>query len=916
MSGKVVQGILIGVAVAGAAFGGALLAGLGLKAAFIDAGLTTLAYAARFLPSGRTRQGIILSGVTDPQSPLPTVYGKCKVGMRYVDRRTGGTDNKDFYIVGALCHGSEDGNGIQGIDEIYFDDRLAVSADGVVQPAFIKDGVPLLFVTKNTGTDAQNYDGTLNSVFPQAWPTTSKGRGIAYIILHLVYDTEVYVTGEPTVTVIVRGCKVKDPANLGNAAAYSTNPARCLYDLLTSTRYGLGAAASRVDATSFASMATYYDTVVTKNSDTGSTGPLFTVNGAVDTGQSVKQNVDQLLTSCRGVLVYEGGKYRLLTRRVVSPTSFTLSEANIVGDWSINIPGVGDVPNVLHGLYVEPGPGAVITAISTLSPATITTQTDHHFIADQVVHIYMVGETVPGLTPNRLGTYTIASITSSTAFVLKDNIAFGSGYVSGSCAVTSEPLPYQVATRIWPRPGASNGYLTADNNYEVVHEISLPFTTDPYSAEQLILVALKEARAGTTVAVTATEAALALQVGDLVPVTHPTPGWVSKNFWVMGVFLIPGTMLVRLALLEYDSTAYTLDALNTIVTPPSTHLPNPFDCAPPADLVLISGDAQAQPDADGSHRPYILATWTASPETYLDFYEVEYRQSGTPNYRPAPDGNRVDTQAEIGPVSEGTSYDVRVRAINTLGISSDWAEDSIVPTLPTLQRTSSCWIDDFTSQTPGRRWVPVQGGIGTLVDVVDPDSLVGGKVGRLTGPGWYVHADSIPFDPNVLYTMRFRVRQLRDPGSGSKEFFLGVVGVAQTPGQPGVFTYVNTLGLDKVDTQHYILASAKSLPAGRAWTDYWGHFKGYAGGKVVLTAAMLSQSGLGSFSAANCVDGDTTPTNIGFSADAATAGASLKFDLGTPKAITECRFHMSAAGSTAQWQLQYSDNGTDYTDAG
>lgn len=980
--GKNVGRFLLGAALVGLSFipGLPIIAGISIKALFLTTGIGIGLGALRGQAS---RQGFALQPVISTEAPLAVVYGKQRLGLRYVDRRTYGPNNEHLWIVGALCHGSEDGTGIAGIDEIYFDDRLAVNAGGGIEAPF----AGRLTFSKYLGTDAQVVDPTLNSTDAAAWPSTSKGKGVAYVILHLVFDPEVYPTGEPVITCMVRGQKVNDIRNgqtitamtnatpvavttasahgyttgdrvtlyLANPATpqgftvpqlglftitvtgsstytldgttapggsytasstksvealYSTNPACCLTDFLTSQRYGGGFSMDRINQSSFTTMANYYDESISKNSDTSTTGKRFECNGWLDVSQTVKDNCAQLLSSCRGLLIPEGGQFRLVTRRVVSPTSFTLNESNIVGDWAYDMPGIGTAPNVIEGVYVEPGTGPYITAVANTTPIEVTASA-HGFVTGQKVYIYQVGSTAPGVS-GLLGNWTITVINGNT-FSLDGSVNGGTGYVNSSCRATADfPYPYQPIPRIWPRPGGANGFLTADNNYLVRHETSLPFTTDTYTAEQIIMVLLREARSGTTVQVTCREAALQLQVGDLVPVTHPTPGWTAKNFWVMAMLLDPATLQVRLSLLEYDANAYTLDALNTTPTPPRTNLPNPFTVAEPTDLVLTASDNQAIPLGDGSHEMQIFAQWTASTHPYIGYYEVEYRQAGTEAWRPAPNSRRKDISVLIGPVSEGISYDVRVRAVNTLGYVSIWIDDNITPTLATLHRSGSFWIDDFSSQTPGRRWIQ-KGGTGTFVDVYDPDSVVGGKLGRATGPVHMEHADAIPFDPGLLYVLRWRVRQLRDPASGSKTFSIGVAGLAQVPGQPGVFVYVNTGGQNSADNQHNVVANEESLPAGRAFTDYYAYIRGHAGGKVVLTSSMLTHSGLGNFSAANCVDGNTSPSQVGFDTNSAVAGAYLKIDLGVARHISEVRFHMAAADSAAIWDLEFSDDGTNWT---
>jgi hypothetical protein len=697
---------------------------------------------------------------------------------------------------------------------------------------------------------------------------------------------------------------VQEPGEPGRRFVYTTNPAWCIYDYLASKRYGLGAPASEIDAASFATEATYYDTVVEKDNTVPTSGPLFSCNGVVDCGQVVEDNIKQLESSARATVIYQAGQFRIFTRRVVSPTSFALTEDNVHGDFNINIPGIGDAPNIIQALYIEPGQGPVVTAISNTAPISVTTQTAHNFSTNDRVYIYLAGTTPQGLPTPVLSVYFI-TVTGANTFTLNDTDAPGAGYNANSCRCTTENFPHQSATRIWPRPGTANGYLTQDNNYEVIHELSLPFTNDVYTAEQLGLVALKESRAGTTVTVTASEAALALQFGDLVPFTHPTPGWINKYFWVMGVMLMPDVMKVRLALLAYDSTAYALDPLSTVPTPPSTFLPNPFTCLPPTELELLSGNEQARPDRDATHKIFIKASWTASLDPYVEYYEVQYRRGGKDAWLPGGRVPQPGTECEVGPVTEGSAYDVQVCAVNTLGVSSSFLSDTITPEFTEL-RGGSIWIESFSAETPGRRWEQIAG-TGSIVDAYDPDAE-GGTVGRITGPVMLQLADRIPFDPNLLFILRDRIRQYRDPTTGGKLIYLGLAGFAQKAGQNGVYDYINVIGAPSSDNQHFVLANGKTLPASRTFTDYWAFVKGHAGGKFPLTAAMLTGVGLGSFDATKCVNGSTDPTNIAFSTDASVAGAVLQMDLGVPKYVTEVRLHAAAAGSLAEFDLEFSDS--------
>lgn len=81
------------------------------------------------------------------------------------------------------------------------------------------------------------------------------------------------------------------------------------------------------------------------------------------------------------------------------------------------------------------------------------------------------------------------------------------------------------------------------------------------------------------------------------------------------------------------------------------------------------------------------------------------------------------------------------------------------------------------------------------------------------------------------------------------------------------------------------------------------------------TSAMLSQSGLISFTAASCVD-DNTGTNA-WHTDSSTAGAWLKMDLGSGNAkdYVKARIYAQTSGYAGSYNIQYSDNDSTYLNA-
>jgi len=244
--------------------------------------------------------------------PIPVVYGERKVGGVRVFVSTGGGKKNEFlYIALVLCEGE-----IQAIDEIYINDKLSTHSD--------YSG--LISTQKFLGTDDQASSSLLAGA-DDTWGSNHRLRGVAYLAIRIKYDQDVF-GGIPEIQCVIRGRKVFDPRD--QTTAYSTNPALCLRDYLTNTRYGKGLPASAIDDTMFGDAADDCDELVTQYSG-GSQVKVFECNARIDTGETLFNNVKELLQGMRGLLPYSDGKYGLIIDNVTSST-FNLTPDNILAD--------------------------------------------------------------------------------------------------------------------------------------------------------------------------------------------------------------------------------------------------------------------------------------------------------------------------------------------------------------------------------------------------------------------------------------------------------------------------------------------------------------------------------------------------------------------------------------------------------
>jgi len=285
------------------------------------------------LPDPNAERNVLLNKESNV-APIPVVYGRRKIGGTRVAVGLS-SDKKDLYIVLAMCEGE-----IQEIESIYINDIISTDSrfSGKVT------------INQYLGTDSQTADSMLTTAFPTLWTSNHRLRGIAYLACKFTYDPEVF-RSVPEITAIVKGRKVYDPRD--TTTAYSDNPALCLLDYLTNSRYGKGLALSDIDTTAFGSAATDCEDLVTKYTGAPADTEIFTCNAVLPTDKTIFDNVKVLLSGMRGLLPYQNGKYGLrIEQDEASVMSFDTD--NMVGGVSIQFLGKQRRYNKVTARFVNP----------------------------------------------------------------------------------------------------------------------------------------------------------------------------------------------------------------------------------------------------------------------------------------------------------------------------------------------------------------------------------------------------------------------------------------------------------------------------------------------------------------------------------------------------------------------------------
>ena len=554
-----------------------------------------------------TAQGILVNKASN-NTAIPVVYGERQVGIARVFVESSGTDNQYLYMAGVLCEGG--GNGIQSVDEIYINDKL------VVWSGALTDGT---LRTVNSSDTNFYKDGSLISV--QAF------YGLDNQPVSSILDES---------TNWGSNHKLSGVAYLAFKFTWNQDAFGSLPEVKVILK-GKKIYDPRLDSTKGGSGSHRQDTASTWTYSPNSALCLLdylrnTRFGKGLPNSAFETNYDSFKTSAN---ICE----TQVTPYTSAPSDINLFETNLVIDTEQKvIDNVRELLNPMRAIFTYTQ-GKYFLIIENIGSSQLSLN------ADNIIG----GIKIFGEKKNTKYNRVIGTFVNPDKEWQEDTVSFPPADDSGL------PAGDQYAT-----------LLAEDNGTQLEGNFTFQGITNPYQAEELCEIILRRSRNALAVEVMVTSEALNLTIGDLVDLTYSTGGFSAKQFRVYGLSINTDST-VSLKLIEHQDNFYTWTSKAEAPTIADTTLPNPNNVSAPASVTL---DDQLIEYSDGVVITALDVTIGASPDSFVDYYQVEYKLSTATDYIIAGQGKGLFHR--ILNVVDGLIYNVRVKAFNTLGVQSTY----------------------------------------------------------------------------------------------------------------------------------------------------------------------------------------------------------------------------------------------------
>jgi hypothetical protein len=230
----------------------------------------------------------------------------------------------------------------------------------------------------------------------------------------------------------------------------------------------------------------------------------------------------------------------------------------------------------------------------------------------------------------------------------------------------------------------SSTFLGIDNNQESSVELNFPFISNSPQSQRVSKIALYRNREQVSVSGVFGLRALQLTVGDIVRLKNERLGFkdpddnsLGKLFevadWSFGLnseMSLQSNMILQ----EISSGVFDWDADETLFESNNTTLPSPFTV--PVLNVFLSQDLRIV-NEHVVNVLKVLTTANSNEISQVDKVEVEYKEQSETDYKALGTGKLgLFEILDLEAATTGTTYNVRARAINSLGVKGSYTLES------------------------------------------------------------------------------------------------------------------------------------------------------------------------------------------------------------------------------------------------
>lgn len=593
------------------------------------------------------------------------VYGEQRVSGPIVFPRVT-DDNKYLHFVIVLASHEVEEIGEVIIDEESITDDM-LDGDGTVNSGRY-DG--FVRIKKHLGAPDQAADADLVSEVPE-WTSAHRLRNNAYVYVRYEWDRDKFPTGIPNLSAWVKGKKCYDPRD--TVTKWTPNIGLITRDYLTDTRLGLRVDSGFIDDT--------------QSQATANTCDEFVTTANIDVNFTEVDTTNDLITLSGDRLQYQTGDR-------IQVQSGTIGGLSAATNYYVIVYQRKDTPRIKVASSLENAIAGTAVSLTSGTTGTLRKNAEPRYYGGGVLKTSSerganIEEIISGMAGQCVysgGTWSILAGEYQTPTLYYDeNDIVGNVKVSTRVSKADRFNRVQ-GVYISPLndgnsadyPIVKNDTYATQDGEEIKTNLDLGFTQRPHTAQRIAKIALERMRQEIIIETTFMLTGMKLRVGDNFYFSFDRYGWSNKVFEVIDWTLssLDDAPVVIVKARENASAVYDWNSgEETAVDPaPNTTLSNPFDVAPPTGLSVNPIEIRT---ASGDFTYEFELSWTPPVNPFVTsggYYEIQFKRSVETVWKTSFRAEDEDTEITVKQVQPATNYDVRIRAVNYLGVRSAYQQ--------------------------------------------------------------------------------------------------------------------------------------------------------------------------------------------------------------------------------------------------